>query len=53
MGKCIICREPIGDAWVEIIVQDTMGEDLVQRVAFVDTYECLTAYAEKVAKNKV
>ena len=50
--SCAICGSTIGDTWVEIIVRDTMGDDIIHKVGFVDTSTCLMRYAERVIKNE-
>ena len=49
--RCSICGTAIGDTWVQIIVRDMMGDDFIDRVGFVDSPDCLTAYAVRVAKG--
>ncbi len=49
--RCAICGTPIGDTWVEIIVRDKMGDDLIHKVGFVDSSLCLVGYAEEVARG--
>ena len=48
---CAICGTSIGDTWVQIIVRDKMGDVFIDRVGFVDSPDCLSTYAMKVAEG--
>ena len=48
---CSICGVAIGETWVEVIVRDKMGDDFIERVGFLDSSECLVAYAKRVEEG--
>jgi len=50
--RCSICGSAIGDSWVEVIVRDEMMGDFVHKVGFLDSSDCLVAYAAEVAKGE-